>query len=209
MTVDAEEMGLKDRLSLIETMIAEGRRSTESYAWTFILWGVAYYVAIAWSTWGFGWAIWTRSYLAWPVTMTAAFLLTWFLAIRKSEGMSGKQPATTAGRAIASIWVAMGISMFILLFSMGMSGRGDQQVFVAVIAAMLGTSNAASAMLLRWKQQFACAVVWWAAAVASCFGTVTQSSIALLVAIFLCQIVFGSYAMFCEARRNKQGASHA
>ncbi|MGD0786573.1 MAG: hypothetical protein ABR898_01225 [Terracidiphilus sp.] len=210
MTASNEELELKDRLSLIETMIAEGRRSTESYAWTFILWGVAYYVAIAWSTWGFGSAIWARAYLAWPITMTAAFLLTWFLAVRKRRGNDSKQPATTAGRAIASIWIAMGISMFILLFSMGVSGRGDQQVYVAVIAAMLGTSNAASAMLLRWKQQFACAAVWWAAAVASCFGTVTQSSIALLVAIFFCQIVFGIYGMVCEARLRKQrGAIHA
>jgi hypothetical protein len=210
MTANSEEQDLKDRLSLIENMIAEGRRSTESYAWTFILWGVAYYVAIAWSTWGFGWAIWANNYVAWPVTMMSAFLLTWFLAIRKRIGKTGKQPATTAGRAIASIWIAMGISMFILLYSLGVSGKGDQQVFVAVIAAMLGTSNAASSMLLKWKQQFACALVWWAAAVASCFGTVEQSTIALVVAIFFCQIVFGIYGMVCEARLRKQrGGSHA
>lgn len=210
MTANSEEQDLKDRLSLIENMIAEGRRSTESYAWTFILWGVAYYVAIAWSTWGFGWAIWANNYVAWPVTMMSAFLLTWFLAIRKRIGKTGKQPATTAGRAIASIWIAMGISMFILLYSLGVSGKGDQQVFVAVIAAMLGTSNAASSMLLKWKQQFACALVWWAAAVASCFGTVEQSTIALVVAIFFCQIVFGIYGMVCEARLRKQrGGSNA
>ena len=210
MTANSEEQDLKDRLSLIENMIAEGRRSTESYAWSFILWGVAYYVAIAWSTWGFGWAIWANNYVAWPVTMMSAFLLTWFLAIRKRIGKTGKQPATTAGRAIASIWIAMGISMFILLYSLGVSGKGNQQVFVAVIAAMLGTSNAASSMLLKWKQQFACALVWWAAAVASCFGTVEQSTIALVVAIFFCQIVFGIYGMVCEARLRKQrGGSHA
>ena len=49
MTTSNEEMELKDRLSLIETMIAEGRRTTESWAWTFVLWGVAYYVAIFWT----------------------------------------------------------------------------------------------------------------------------------------------------------------
>ncbi len=52
MTVNAEELELKDRLNLIETMIAEGRRTTESWGWVFVLWGVAYYVAIAWSAWG-------------------------------------------------------------------------------------------------------------------------------------------------------------
>ena len=52
MNANTEEQDLKDRLSLIETMIAEGRRTTESWGWTFVLWGVAYYVAIAWSSMG-------------------------------------------------------------------------------------------------------------------------------------------------------------
>jgi hypothetical protein len=206
MTANAEEQELKDRLSLIETMIAEGRRTTGSYSWTFILWGVAYCVAIVWSSWGFSGSMWAHSYLAWPVTMAVAFLLTWVLAVGKSR----KQPGTTAGRGIGAIWFAMGMSMFILLLSLGLSGRGDSQLFVAVIATMLGTANAASSMLLKWKQQFACALVWWAAAVASCFGTVAQSTIALLVAIFFCQIVFGIYGMVCEARLRKQrGGSNA
>ena len=52
MTEKMPEQELKDRLNLIETMIAEGRRKTESWGWTFVLWGVAYYVAIAWSSCG-------------------------------------------------------------------------------------------------------------------------------------------------------------
>ena len=43
------EQEVKDRLTLIESMIAEGRRDTESWGWTFVLWGVAFYVAMAWS----------------------------------------------------------------------------------------------------------------------------------------------------------------
>jgi hypothetical protein len=203
-----EGLELKERLILIESMIAEGRRGTKSYSWTFILWGLAYYVAIAWSTWGFGWAMWGHNVLAWPVTMACASVLTWVVALRKYK--SSNRPSTTLVRAISSIWIAMGISMFTLLLSLGLSGRSDQQMFVAVIAAMLGTTNAASGMILRWKEQFACAVVWWLAAVVSCFGTVAQSAIAFLVAIFLCQIVFGIYGMITEARVRKQReAAHA
>jgi hypothetical protein len=64
--------------------------------------------------------------------------------------------------------------------------------------------NGASALILRWKAQFACAVVWWAAAVATCFGTDAQSMIVFLVAIFLCQIVFGIYGMVSEAQERKR-----
>jgi len=198
MTANVEEQELKDRLNLIETMIAEGRRSTGSWGWVFFLWGVAYYVAILWSSLG-------HSFLAWPVTMLSACALTGILIWRRGAS----QPQTTMGRAIGSIWEAMGISMLILFPALGFSGKlADQHVLVAIVAAMLGAANAASSMILKWKMQFACAVVWWAAAVASCFGTINQSSIAFLVAIFFCQIVFGVYMMIVEAAECRQGASH-
>jgi peptidoglycan/LPS O-acetylase OafA/YrhL len=74
---------------------------------------------------------------------------------------------------------------------------------------MLGMANAASGILLKWKAQFACAVVWWLAGAVSCLGTITQSTLAFLIAIFLCQIVFGIYAMLMESRRNRRETAHA
>ena len=194
------EQELKDRLSLIESMIAEGRRNTESWGWMFFLWGVAYYLAIAWSAWGHsGWA--------WPVTVLIAVIVTVVIASSKA----GNHPGTTLGRAIGSIWIALGISMFLLFLTLGVSGRlTDQHLFVAVISAMLGMANGASALILRWKAQIACAVVWWVAAVATCFGTDAQSMIVFLIAIFLCQIVFGIYGVIAEAQeRKRRGPIHA
>jgi hypothetical protein len=47
-------------------------------------------------------------------------------------------------------------------------------------------------------------------AVATCFGTAAQSLMVFLVAIFLCQIVFGIYGMIADAReRNRRGLVHA
>jgi hypothetical protein len=189
----ANEEDLKDRLGLIESSIAAGRRKTESWGWTFVLWGVAYYLAIAWSAWG-------RSAWAWPVTISIAVIVTVVVSSLKA----GKHPETTLGRAIGSIWAALGISMFVLFLALGLSGRlTDQHLFVAVISAILGMANGASALTLRWKVQFACAVVWWVAAVTTCFGTDAQSMIVFLVAIFLCQIVFGVYGMIAEAQERK------
>jgi hypothetical protein len=194
------EQELKDRLSLIESMIAEGRRNTESWGWTFVVWGAAYYLAIGWSA--LGHSVW-----AWPVTIMIAVIVTVVVASLKS----GNHPRTTLGRAIGSIWMALGISMFLLFLTLGLSGRlTDQHLFVAVISAILGMANGASALILRWKVQFACAVVWWAAAVATCFGTDAQSTIIFLVAIFLCQIVFGIYGVIADAQeRKRRGPIHA
>jgi hypothetical protein len=196
MSASEQEQELKDRLSLIETMIAEGRQTTESWGWTFVLWGVAYYVAIVWSYWG-------NAALAWPVTMITTGLITGLIAMRRSRG----RPGTSLGRSMWAVWVSLGISLFLFGICSGLSGHADQHVVIAVIATMLGMANATSSLTLRWKPQFACAVVWWAAAVVSLFGTVSESSIGFLVAIFLCQIVFGSYMMISEGRERRTNES--
>ncbi len=197
---DITAQELKDRLSLIENMIAEGRRSTESWGGTFVLWGVVYYLAIAWSVWG-------HSVWAWPVTISVGVVVTVVLAFSQA----GNHPATTLGRAIGSLWIALGVSMFVLFLALGLSGRlTDPHLFVAAISAMLGMANGASALILRWKVQLACALVWWVAAATTCFGTDRESMIVFLVAIFFCQIVFGIYGVVAKAQERKgRGPIHA
>jgi hypothetical protein len=195
-----DEIDLKAQLNLIETMIAEGRRKTESWGWTFVLWGVAYYIAIAWSNWGQNIAVLGRGAYAWPVTMIAAAIVTMVIGMSKGKG----QPGTTIGRAIVSIWISVGISMLLIFPALSLAGRIDEHAFVALVAAMLGIANGASGMILKWKMQVASAVVWWTASVAACFGSEAQLTVVFLTALFLCQIVFGAYAMIIESRRNRR-----
>ena len=200
---NSAEMELEDRIRLIESMIAEGRRTTESWGWVFVLWGVAYYVAIAWSSLG------DHASLAWNVTMMAAMILTFgTIGWRASRGRAPK-PATSLGRSIISLWIAVGISFLVLIPCLGFGGMTSSKLIVAIIGTLLGTANAASGLILKWKLQIACGVVWWALTVVSCLGTTRQSFIALLVANFLCQIVFGIYAMIGESRRARKDAVHA
>ncbi len=201
MTGNAEELELKERLNLIETMIAEGRRTTGRWAWSFVFWGVAYYVAIAWTA-IFHWP-W-----AWLLTMLAALLLSWAIHTKQKKPQ-GRKPATTISRAILSIWATMGVSLSLLLPALGFSGRFNQHIFVAILAAMLAMANGAAGLITRWKPQFATAVVWWLAMVAACFGSDDQCTAVFVVAIFFCQIVFGVYAMVYEARLRKQETNHA
>ena len=197
---------LRERLDLIECMISEGRRKTESWGWTFLLWGLAYFVAIFWASMGGSASIWgVHTVLAWPVTMIVAALLTIAIGMRKGKG----KPDTTMGRAIVSIWIAVGISMILIFPSLASTGRLDEHSFVAIVAGMLGVANGASGIFLRWKSQFACAVVWWITSVAACFGSDTQLMIVFLSALFLCQIVFGIYAMMMESRRKQREIAHA
>lgn len=187
------EQELMDRLSIIENMITEGRRTTESWGWTFLLWGVVFYVAFAWSTWGHG--AW-----AWPITVCVGVVLTILIASLKSR----RAAKSALGKTVVAIWIALTVSFCVLLPALSASGRlADPHVFMAVVSAILGLANGASAMILRWNVQFACAVLWWIAAVTTCFGSDAQSAIVFLGAVFLCQIVFGIYGMIAGAQQRK------
>ena len=192
MTDEVEARDLAERVRLIECMMAEGRRKCESWGWTFVLWGVAYYVAFYWSSW-------TNFKYAWPITMTAGALLTMLGFTRKDCG-----PKTTMGRAIGSIWMAAGLSMFILFFGLSFSGHmTSARIFFAGAPAILGLANVACGLILKWRAELACGLVWWAAALVACFGSFDAAVDSFLVATFLCQIVFGIYAMILEAHRRK------
>lgn len=137
----------------------------------------------------------------------AVMAMAWIWRGRSHE----RHPETTLGRAVGSIWLGLGVSMVLLFPALGFSGRlGDVHLFIAVVSAFLGMAYGACGLMLRWKAQFVCAVVWWATAVASAFGNETQAVVIFLVAIFLCLIVFGIYGMMLEARdRRSRGAVHA
>jgi hypothetical protein len=199
MTQHTDDLELKERLNLIETMIAEGRRSTENWGWVFVLWGVAYYVAIAWSAWG------NRPSLAWGITMSVAMTLCFgFIAWRMARrAKASRLPLSSLTRAVMAIWIGVGVSFIVLLPSLGIGGHSNANLVVAIIGTLLGTANAASSIILKWKLQFACAVVWWGTAVISCLGSQSQSFVALLVANFFCQIAFGIYCMIREAQKRR------
>ena len=184
---------LTERLRLIESMMAEGQQRTARFGWSLVLWGVAYYIATAWTMWS------KNGAWAWPVTMTAAWIVTAIGFSRMSRG----KPGTVVSRAMSGVWIAMGVSIFILLSSLGASGRGDVHVFIAIIGAMLGAANLASAIILKWKAQYACAVVWLASTVVASFGSDAATEIAFLAATFIALIAFGIYAMLLESLRRK------
>jgi hypothetical protein len=200
MTQEMDNRELRERLDLMESMIAEGRQATGNWGWAFVLWGVAYYIAFAWS-----WSGW-KAMAAWPVTMIAAGVVCGIVAGRRA----GRHPRTGITRAISSVWYVMGVCLLTVMLSLAFSGRLDNHVSLAIVGAMLAVPNGVSSLILKWKMQFVCALAWLAVAEVGCFGTETQGMVAFLVATFLCQIVFGIYVMVTESRQQQlHGEAHA
>jgi hypothetical protein len=188
-----QERELTERIALIESMMQAGRKSTEYWGWNFLLWGIAYLVAVAWSSFlpntGGRW-------LAWPITMIFAVLLTIGIARRRTRN----QPRTEKSRALQAIWMAMGCGIFVFAFPVAWSGHFQAQSFIAAIEVMLGIAHVASGSFLRWPLQMVVGALWWVAAIASCFVSENGIAYVFLAATFVCMIGFGIYLMIRESR---------
>lgn len=199
MTEQETQEELLSRFELVETMVKEGRRSTEYWGWTFVLWGAAYLIAIAWSYW------FRQPNLAWPVTMIAAGVLTTVVAARKKRAM----PQTPVSRAIRGIWTSAGIAIFIFCFAVGLSGHAEMHSYIATVEILLGVANCAVSMVLRWRGQFFIALLWWISAVATCYVG-SQWIIPILVVDTLVGLLgFGLYLMYRERRDRRLRVQHA
>jgi hypothetical protein len=187
------ERDISERLALIESMMQAGRKSTEYWGWNFLLWGIAYFVAVAWSSLlphGGG------PLLAWPITMIFATLLTIGIARRRTRN----KPRSEKSRALQAIWTGMGCGIFVFAFPVAFSGHFQAQSFMAAIEVMLGIGHVASGSFLRWPLQIVVGALWWVAAIASCFVEGNGVAYVFLAATFVCNIVFGIYLMVRESR---------
>jgi hypothetical protein len=187
------ESEITERLALIESMMKAGRKTTEYWGWSFLLWGIAYLVAVGWSSFlpHSGGPL-----LAWPVTMIFAVLLTIAIAQRRTRN----RPRTERSRGILSIWTGVGCGIFVFAFPVAFTGHYQGQSFMAAIEVMLGIAHMASGSFLRWPMQIAVGALWWAAAVASCFMEGNGIAYVFLAATFVCNICFGIYLMIQESR---------
>jgi len=198
---ETDNMNVQERLYFIESMIQEGRKCTDYWGWTFLLWGVGYLIAIGWTY------LLPHPQYAWPIVMIATAVASVWIARWKHR--HHPQPKTTQSRALTGIWSATGIAIFIFAFSGALGGHGEPHLFLAGIEIFIGLANAASAVTLRWRPQFLVALVWWAAGVASCTVSVEHLIPVLIVATLIGNIGFGLYLMRRETIGRPRQVSHA
>ena len=199
MTEQETQEELLTRFELVEMMVKEGRRSTEYWGWTFVLWGTAYLIAIAWSYWLH------QPNIAWPVTMIAATVLTTVVAARKKRA----KPQTPVSRAIGGIWTAVGSAIFIFCFAVGLSGHAEMHSYIATVEILLGVANCAVSMVLRWRGQFLIALLWWVSAVVTVYVSSQWIMPILVIDTLIGFLGFGLYLMYRESRDRRLRVQHA
>jgi hypothetical protein len=191
---------LLQRVALMETMIAEGRRSTARFGWIFLMWGLLYFAAIGWEM------FLPAAKFAWPVCIILGIVTVrvWKLRQRRS-GLGDQNPRS---RSISAVWAAMGIAISLYVGSAALSHHIAQPEVNAAVLFFLGLAHAASAMILRWRVQGAVAAIWWSGGIAVFFAPASASVVIFLIATFFGMILFGAYAMMLERRRSSGLVEH-
>lgn len=199
MTEQETQEELLTRFELIEMMVKEGRRSTEYWGWTSVLWGTAYLIAIGWSYWLH------QTNIAWPVTMIGATVVTIVVSTKKKRA----KPQTPVSRAISGIWIAVGTAIFIFCFAGGISGHAEIHSYMATVEILLGVANCAISIVLRWRGQLMIALLWWVSAVTTLFVHAQWIMPILIFDTLIGFLGFGLYLMYRERRDRRLRVQHA
>jgi hypothetical protein len=201
---DVSRDELLQRVALMETMIAEGRRMTVRCGWAFVLWGVVDLVAMSWQ------CFWPHSRLAgmwaWPVCLVAGAILTAVgVALQRRDGCHHRQNLQC--RSVLAVWATMGITLAIYVASAMVRHLTWQYSYLAGILVVIGMAHAISAAILRWRVQGTVAILWWLGALAMFFVPphyvpVEQHAVLAIwfVEMVLAMLAFGIYAIWLEGR---------
>jgi hypothetical protein len=175
------------RIDLIERMVLEGRRKTQYWGWSFLLWGSGHLVAMAWQV------ISGKPGVAWGVTMSVCAAITAVIAsTRKSSS------PTLSSRALGGVWFGMGISIS-LLAALGLPFHTLQpESFVAVFFVLTGAAHFASSQILQWRVQLFLGLIWWGAAVLALVGPREWIGWTFIVMALFGEVGFGLYLMAKE-----------
>jgi NADH:ubiquinone oxidoreductase subunit 2 (subunit N) len=185
---------LVQRLALMEAMVAEGRRSTVRWGWTFVLWGLVDISGMVWQLAAPG-VVWS-----WAVCISAGFVLQ-FLGISVMRRRGQLRSSSVKGRSLSAVWSMMGVGLTLYCFTGALRGKADQVSFLVAIFMMVGLAHAISAVILRWGVQGAVAASWWIAGLACFFLPLSNDLIYLFIGEMLVGgVFFGLYAMWLERR---------
>ena len=185
---------LVQRVALMEEMIAEGRRSTARFGWSFVLWGLVTLIGIGWQY------LQPHLHWIWPVAIASGFLIQFIgIAIHRRRGRSCSN--NMQSRSIAAVWRMTGIAIILYAAPAIVTHTIHQIAYVAAIFIFLGLAHAISALILRWRAQGVVAGLWWAGGIATYFVPENNVLTIYIAEMFFCMVLFGLYAMWLERRR--------
>lgn len=193
---------LLERLTVLEHMVNEGRRSTEKWGWNFILWGIAPLLALFWQI------HWPHPNWSWPVMMTLAAAIT--ATVSSRHDAREPKPDNAVHRALSSVWAVSGSSIFLYIVVAALSHHADDlRAFLATLFILLAIPNTVSAAVLRWRTQYLVSGMWWCAVVMAFFAPISWEIPIYVIALLVGNVAFGIYLSIIERRSTNNGYARA
>jgi hypothetical protein len=183
------------RIELMESMIAEGRRFTARFGWAFVLWGIVDLAAMSWQY------LQPDSQLAgqwaWPICLAAGVVLTFL-----GRAWQRRQPNCSPDlrwRSVEAVWGMMGLALAIYIAGAIVRHLTWQYSYIAAIFIIVGLAHAISAAILRWRMQGVVAAIWWAGGIAAfCVRSNRGVQEIMFLEMVFGMILFGVYAMVLQ-----------
>jgi hypothetical protein len=187
---------LVQRIALMETMIAEGRKSTVRYGWIFVLWGLIDLAPVGWqlvvphSRWVMNWS--------WPIAIACGVAIQFIVMaiLRRRSGVVCS--SNMRGRSMSAVWSMMGLTAMLYFAGAMIEHKTWQISFIAAMLMFVGMAHGTSAVILRWWAQGLVAGVWLAGGVAMFFVPVDYWLAIFVAEMCFGMIGFGLYAMWLE-----------
>jgi hypothetical protein len=182
---DTVDPDIRQRLELIERVLAEGRRGIEYYGSFFVLWGIGHLTAMGWQRF-LPYGDW-----AWGTTMSACGVLAMLLGFHINRR---QRVHTKLGQVIGGIWWAFGGAITVAFIF-------DRQHPLETFFLLIGMANVTSGLGLRWTAQIIVGLLWWAAAGLSlAMHSFEVQQLAFAAMALIGEVGFGCYLMAAERR---------
>jgi len=178
------ELTPTESLKLIETMIAQAKRSFHRQSYYFLLWGVLLIAAMLFNHFmvisgsdigGF----------AWPVIGIGGGILSFLHGTKEN---STKAVPTAMDRVIMWLWVAFVVTMLTTMFFGGYSGHAMQ---IGSIIVLTGLPTFVTGQLMRFRPLIFGGVLFWVLGAASYFTPMSVTVWLYIAAIFFGYLVPG------------------
>jgi len=183
------------RVELMESMIAEGRRFTMRCGWIFVLWGVVDLAAMSWRYYQPN-SLWVGEW-AWPICLAAGVVLTFL-----GRALQGRQQGCSKGlrwRSVEAVWGMMGITLAIYITGAMVRHLTWQYSYIAALLIIIGMAHGISAVILRWRVQGVVAAIWWGGGIAAfCVRSNGGVERIMFLEMVFGMILFGLYAVVLE-----------
>ncbi len=152
----------ESELALIKQMMLDSRRVIADNGWHYTFWGVVVTITL---TANYIMALQNvpmkNAGLMWFITMVSAAIIDGIIGRRESRKRRVK---TFAGQLLSSLWLASGISMFMLGFIGTLTGAYNPIYICSLISIVLGVAYFTSGSIQQIKWLKMLSLGWWAGA---------------------------------------------